>query len=361
MRRSAIFYRGAMRRVSRIVILLLVLQPFSFGTISKDEIIVQLRRSVPSWVIEHRARSQGITFTMDEQIASELRSKGASESLIRILFEISNNNRSTPAGRQEHVTKKMSLPGTRTEPLSLPFNVTMDFVWIPPGEFEMGCSYNDVDCTPNELPRHKVRITRGFEMGVYKVTHQQWAAVMSNKRINSTVPVGWALPTNYGGSADERLDLRKFLARLNARDDKYVYRLPTEAEWEYAARAGTIERLYGPLDDIAWYEDNSRGIPHPVGQKKANAWGLFDMIGNVSEWCSDRYSPDYYKESPVDDPQGPDHGVKGEQGRVAFTVRGQVYLSSARSVRVSNRWRGPDFYTTDYYDGFRVVRQRRAP
>jgi formylglycine-generating enzyme required for sulfatase activity len=359
MRESAMFCPGAMKRASLIAILLLVLRPFSFATISKDEIIVQLRRSVPSWVIESRARRQGVTFAMDEQIASELRSKGASESLIRTLFEMSNKNHSTPAGAQGQGEKNMPLPGTRMESLNLPFNVKMDFVWIPPGEFEMGCSHNDGDCPPNELPQHRVRITKGFEMGVYKVTHQQWAAVMRNKRIDSTVPVGWALPSDYGSTEDKRLDLRQFLTKLNARDDKYDYRLPTEAEWEYAARSGTTEKLYGPLDEIAWYENNSGGIPHPVGQKRANAWGLFDMIGNVDEWCSDRYSPDYYKESPFDDPKGPDHGVKGEQGGVAFTLRGQVYLSSASSIRVSNRWRGPDYYQTNYYDGFRVVRQRR--
>jgi tetratricopeptide (TPR) repeat protein len=106
MRRSAIFYRNAMGRVSSIAILLLLLQPSSFGTVSKDEIIEQLRRSVPSWVIEHRARSQGITFAMDEQIADKLRRKGASESLIRTLFEISNKNRPMPPEVQKQDEKK---------------------------------------------------------------------------------------------------------------------------------------------------------------------------------------------------------------------------------------------------------------
>jgi formylglycine-generating enzyme required for sulfatase activity len=95
------------------------------------------------------------------------------------------------------------------------------------------------------------------------------------------------------------------MARLNARNDGYVYRLPTEAEWEYAARAGTDSAYSGSLDEVAWYAANSEDETHPVGQKKPNAWGLYDVQGNVREWVSDLYSPAYYVASPVNDPAGP--------------------------------------------------------
>jgi hypothetical protein len=102
-----------------------------------------------------------------------------------------------------------------------------------------------------------------------------------------------------------KLEAQDFIARLNAANDGYTYRLPTEAEWEYAARAGIDAPYSGPLDEVAWYAANSEDETHPVGQKQPNAWGLYDVQGNVREWVSDFYSPTYYSSSPTNDPTGP--------------------------------------------------------
>src|SRR6185295_12837821 len=128
---------------------------------------------------------------------------------------------------------------------------------------------------------HKVRITRQFEIGKYEVTQEQWQAVMGDN------------PSNFKGAnlPVEKVswnDAQDFLLKLNARDG-YTYRLPTEAEWEYACRAGSMGDFAGELDDVAWYDKNSGSKTHPVGQKRPNVWGLYDMHGNVSEWCSDWY------------------------------------------------------------------------
>jgi formylglycine-generating enzyme len=105
-----------------------------------------------------------------------------------------------------------------------------------------------------------------------------------------------------------REDVQIFLKKLNEQNDGYAYRLPTEAEWEYAARAGTAGMLYGKLDEIAWYGKNSDNKTHPIGQKKPNGFGLYDMIGNVWEMCSDWEDASYYVNSPRRDPQGPSSG-----------------------------------------------------
>ena len=149
-------------------------------------------------------------------------------------------------------------------------------------------------------------------------------------------------------------DVQKFLTVLNGRDTGFTYRLPTEAEWEYAARAGTAGDRYGDLDAIAWYDGNSQGdgdVPqvHPVGQKQANAWGLHDMLGNVSEWVNDWYAK--YPGGSVADPQGPSSGAQ----RV---YRGGSYLRTAEEARASSRrFTSPGFRV--HRIGFRLARTVR--
>ncbi len=162
----------------------------------------------------------------------------------------------------------------------------------------MGCSENQSHCDNDERPAHRVRLSSGFEIGKYEVTQAQWVAVMGS---NPSQFQGPALPVesvNWHAA-------REFVARLNRADGPYLYRLPTEAEWEYAARAGARNQRIGELDDIAWYGANSGGQTHEVGTKQPNAWGLHDMLGNVWEWCWDRYRADYYSKSPESDPRGP--------------------------------------------------------
>ena len=201
----------------------------------------------------------------------------------------------------------------------------MEFVRIPPGTFMMGCSPGDSACYSEEKPSHRVVITRAFELGKYQVTQAQYEAVMGTN------------PSYFPGS-DRPVegvswsDAQKFCEALNNRHDGYRYRLPAEAEWEYAARAGDASCRYGPLDEIAWYHDNSNGETHPVGQKKPNAFGLHDLLGNVWEWVQDCYGVDYYSTSPESDPTGPGMG----EFRVA---RGGSWRGIARGLaRVSSRY-----------------------
>jgi formylglycine-generating enzyme required for sulfatase activity len=199
---------------------------------------------------------------------------------------------------------------------SLKNAIGMEFVRVAAGEFMMGCSTGDEQCQTDEKPRHRVQITKSFEIGKYEVTQGQWMAVMganpsSNKGDNRPV------------ETVSKLEVQDFLAKLNARNDGYRYRLPTEAEWEYAARAGMDSTYSGPLDQVAWYAANSDDETHPVGQKKPNAWGLYDVQGNVREWVADLYSPTYYEVSPVADPAGPDPSTYA-QASGGFRGRGGV-------------------------------------
>jgi formylglycine-generating enzyme required for sulfatase activity len=187
--------------------------------------------------------------------------------------------------------------------------VGMEFVKIAPGEFVMGCSTGENDCDADEKPAHRVQITKVFEIGKYEVTQAQWQAVMGS---NPSTIKGDDRPVETI-SKDEAQD---FLAKLTARNDGYRYRLPTEAEWEYAARAGGAQPI--SLDEVAWYAANSGDETHPVGQKKPNAWGLYDTLGNVREWVSDQYAMNFYANSPPADPTGPEASQGGPPRRGNF-------------------------------------------
>ena len=216
----------------------------------------------------------------------------------------------------------------------------IEFVWIPPGQFQMGSTSSESD--RDERPVTQVRISRGFWMGKYEVTQAQWEAVMGSNPSDFT---------NCGSNCPVDLvtwnDVQEFIGKLNARSGGRPYRLPTEAEWEYAARAGTTEERYGDIDEIAWYSSNSGRRPHPVGEKAANAWGLHDMLGNVWEWVGDWYGS--YPGGSVTDPTGPGSGSR----RV---YRGGSWLVNARTCRSANRnWNSPGI-PSDYL-GFRLLRE----
>ncbi len=187
----------------------------------------------------------------------------------------------------------------------------IEFVKIAPGEFTMGCVDGDKDCLEDEVPRHKVQLTKGFELGKYEVTQAQWEAVMGP----GSNPSDTKGPNNPVDSVDKD-EIHAFLDKLNAKNDGYKYRLPTEAEWEYAARAGAPDPPRASLGDYAWFADNSDDESHPVGLKKPNPWGLYDMLGNVREWVDDRAA--YYDYAPLPevsvDPKGPQAGRGGGGG-----------------------------------------------
>ncbi|HKP11962.1 MAG TPA: formylglycine-generating enzyme family protein [Blastocatellia bacterium] len=226
-----------------------------------------------------------------------------------------------------------------TESLALA-DLRAGFVTVPAGEFMMGSDSGNA----GEKPAHRVRISQPFEMGKTEVTQAQWEAVMGNR------------PSYFGGDTRpvEQVswyDAQEFIGRLNGLDDGYVYRLPTEAEWEYACRAGSSGDYAGKLEAMAWCDENSQQMTHAVGTKQPNAWGLYDMHGNVFEWCQDYYDAGYYAQSPGVDPQGPESG--------SFRVkRGGGWMFSAAFARSAAR----DLFSPAYrynFVGFRLVRTRR--
>ncbi len=219
----------------------------------------------------------------------------------------------------------------------------IEMVFVKGGTFQMGCTSEQSDCNDDEKPVHTVTVS-DFYMGKYEVTQKQWKEIMGN---NPSYFKGDNLPV-------ERVswnDIQEFLKKLNQKTGMN-YRLPTEAEWEYAARGGVKSRGYkyagsNDIDEVAWHDGNSGNKTHPVGQKKANELGIYDMSGNVWEWCSDWYSSSYYGSSPQNNPQGPSSGLH----RVA---RGGSWYDYARYCRVARRdFSGPGIR---YYAlGFRLV------
>jgi formylglycine-generating enzyme required for sulfatase activity len=212
------------------------------------------------------------------------------------------------------------------------------YVKIQPGEFLMGANSDQ----PDEKPVHRVRITLGFEMGKYEVTQAQWEAVMGG---NPSHFKGADLPVE-NVSWD---DVQNFLLRLNEKSLDYLYRLPTEAEWEYACRAGTTGDYAGGVDSLAWYRNNSGNTTHTVGQKSPNAWGLYDMHGNVWEWCQDWYEA--YASAEAVDPKGASTGA-------ARVLRGGSWTRPAASLHSARR-SGFSSGTRNNSLGFRLVRTRR--
>jgi formylglycine-generating enzyme required for sulfatase activity len=232
--------------------------------------------------------------------------------------------------------------------LGLGFGVEQ-FAAVEPGTFQMGAPSGGES---NERPVHAVTLTSGFLMQKTEVTQAQWRLVMAG--------TGNENPSAFSSCAEtcpvetvSWSDVQVFLQRLNQQDPGKNYRLPTEAEWEYAARAGTTGEYGGTgnLNDMGWYSANSGGRPRPVAQKLANAWGLFDMHGNVAEWVNDRYA--LYGMSPVVDPIGPTTG--------AFRIiRGGDWANGAFASRSTGR----SFFTPSArgdLSGFRVVRTPPAP
>jgi formylglycine-generating enzyme required for sulfatase activity len=162
---------------------------------------------------------------------------------------------------------------------------------LPAGSFQMGSTSGD----GKEGPVHAVIISHDFWMGKYTVTQAQFEAVMGRN------PSNWKHPDNPVNQVTWD-DAQAFVGKLNALQDRYMFRLPTEAEWEYACRAGTTGETYGDLNKIAWYGHAIFGSIHPVGQKAPNGFGLYDMLGNVSQWCQDMYAP--YSPGGQGDPRG---------------------------------------------------------
>jgi formylglycine-generating enzyme required for sulfatase activity len=221
----------------------------------------------------------------------------------------------------------------------------MEFVFVNGGCFMMGDTFSDG--YEVERPVHEVCVN-GFWMGKYEVTQGQWEKVMG------TNPSHIRNGHDYPVETVNWDDAQEFVRKLNQITGK-GFRLPTEAEWEYAARSGGKKEKWAgtnkesELGEYAWYVVNSGVKTHPVGQKRANGLGLYDMSGNVWEWVRDWYDKDYYKESPRDNPVGPN------RLRTYRAVRGGSCYDGAQNVRTSNRSGAIGPRARNPFTGFRLV------
>lgn len=234
----------------------------------------------------------------------------------------------------------VEVPPERTTVVEIGNGVTIAMVLIPSGTFAMG-----EDRGGTAYPMHRVTISKPFWLGKYEVTHRQWAAVMGS------------YPSEFDGNVERPanevswVDCQAFIRKLNSLT-RMKFRLPTEAEWEYACRAGTSGDFAGELGQIAWTAETTMSsgevLPLPVGLKQPNNWGLHDMHGNVWEWCEDRYDENYYERSPERDPPGPATGP-------ARVLRGGCWWSFKMYCGSAYRYSLPP---TDRVPivGFRLVR-----
>ena len=226
-------------------------------------------------------------------------------------------------------------------------SIGMKLRLIPAGEFMMGSPGTESDRDDDET-QHRVSITKPFYLGVTEVTQEQYQKVMGT---NPSQFKGPQNPVEKVSWADAVEFCRKLSAMPAEKTAGHVYRLPTEAEWEYACRSGTTT-AYGfgddasRLGDYGWFRSNSDSKTHPVGEKKPNAWGLYDMHGNVWEWCQDWYGD--YPSGSATDPTGATSGS-------IRVIRGGSWGNDARFCRSASRGRSTPG-SRRHYLGFRVLR-----
>jgi formylglycine-generating enzyme required for sulfatase activity len=213
--------------------------------------------------------------------------------------------------------RKSNPPDTKPQPWLNPKD-GLTYVWIPPGTFTMGCSAGDTECKPDEGPSHMVELPGGFRLGQTEVTNAAYHRVVASG----------SFPPNEANLPVAGVSWRQAKAYCSAIGG----RLPTEAEWEYAARGSTTGAYYGVPSRIAWFAVNSGGVRHEVATKGPNAYGLYDMLGNASEWVLDRYYLKYDIEAPaigkVEQPLA---------SNASAVARGGFWESEAQNIRVSRR------------------------
>lgn len=235
----------------------------------------------------------------------------------------------------------------RAEPARVISDLALELIWIEPGTFTMGSPSDEAERNKAEGPLTRVTLTRGFWLGKTEVTQAQYEAVAGTNP--ST------FKENGGDAPVERvswIDAMAFCRKLTEREraagrlpDGYAYTLPTEAQWEFAHRAGSTGAYPGEPDVTAWHAANSQGTTHPVAKKRANAWGFHDMAGNVIEWCLDWYGN--YPGGAVSDPPGPARGYYRMALGGSWRTDARLGRSAARSGGSEGR--------LDYTIGFRLA------
>ncbi|MBI9075017.1 MAG: formylglycine-generating enzyme family protein [Desulfatibacillum sp.] len=223
----------------------------------------------------------------------------------------------------------------------------MEFVKIEAGSFQMGAPEGDM--YEDAQPAHNVTVSNPFFLGKFEITRKQWAKVMGQNPEKVSNPDNPVEEVTYE-------DVQLFLLKLNKLEGTEAYRLPTEAEWEYAARAGSASACFfgddlAKLGEYAWYYANA-AYTQPVGQLKPNAWGLYDMYGNVFEWCQDFYGQEYYKDSPALDPKGIEADPKARKAPPRV-VRGGGWYSKAQFCTSAAR---NNSLSSQKFIGFRLVK-----
>jgi len=254
--------------------------------------------------------------------------------------------------------------------------IASNMVSIPGGSFMMGCTEGDNECHESEKPRHLVKLS-SFKISKFEVTQSQWKAIMGESvkerwyKINSKIYHGvnpWEFYESEGEGADYPMysinweEAQLFIQKLGQLTG-IQFRLPTEAEWEYAALGGNSKKNYSgsnSIENVAWYEENSGGSPHPVGQKDPNGYGLYDMIGNVWEWCEDWYDDEYYKkcnsENGYIDPKGPLSPAVEMNDGDSRVLKGGSYGMSLKACRISARnYHAPVLFKNNSNIGFRLA------
>jgi formylglycine-generating enzyme required for sulfatase activity len=250
-------------------------------------------------------------------------------------------------------------------------SLSMELLEIPQGNFQMGCSDSDPSCDEDELPAKKIIIDKPFYLGKYEVTKGEFSRFISESGYKTDAQTlgftntwkncqGIKQKENHPVICVSWNDAKAFTVWLSQKEGK-KYRLPTEAEWEYAARASNAfaratnlvnTRYYWGMnmdDSYAWYNKNSERKTHPVGTKKKNPWGLFDLSGSVWEWCENDYDPNFFKRKEEQSLFTKDENNKA--------LRGGSWFDSYLLLRVSTRKYAPKDARENYY-GFRVLMEK---